>query len=391
MRAATRIFPRRRGLSSVYTVVTMAAVCGFVSFGVDIGRVQLAKTELRIAADAAARAAARMLPSGIAQARSEAVAAAAANTCDGSPVALDANADVEFGTWDAQSRTFTPGAVSPTAVRITARRIAARNTAISLTFARVVGRETCDVHASAVAVYASGSAGYGLVGIDSADMNGNASTDSYNSSAGPYSSASARAAGSVSSNGNITLTGNARISGDARPGPGRTVTRTGNAAVTGSTAPLSAPLSYPPPALPESYISGGSVNLNGNDTLTLPAGVYYYSGLSVSGNATIRTTGQVTIYVAGSVSLSGNAVIHQNRPENFRIRVLGSGPVSVSGNGDLWADIYAPNSAVSFSGNGEFYGAMVGRTLTVSGNGAIHYDESLGGYGASAGRVSLVK
>jgi len=380
----------RRGVSSLYTVVMLTVLCGFVSFGVDLGRVQLAKTELRVAADAAARAAARALAAGDSQARAAAVAVAAANTCDGQPVALDPAADVETGTWNPATRTFTPGAASPNAVRVTARRIAARNSAIPLTFARVVGRDTCDVSASAIAACAPSSAGYGIVGIDSITMSGNASTDSYDSSAGPYSPLTARARGSVSSNGNITMSGNARVRGDARPGPGCSVRRSGNATVTGSTAPLSAALSYPPPSLPESYTWGGNLCISGNSTVTLPAGVYYYNNISVSGNATIRTTGQVTVYVAGSVSLSGNAVVHQNRPENFRIRVLGSGSVSVSGNGDLWADIYAPSSAVSFTGNGDFFGALVGRTLTISGNGDVHYDESLGGYGASAGRVSLV-
>src|SRR5688572_25149266 len=124
----------RRGFSSIYIVVALVALCGFVSFGVDYGRVQLAKTQLQGAADAAVRAAAAKIDDGATAARTAAVAIAAANKCDGDAVVLDPAQDVEFGQWDKNDRTFTPltGAAqnSANAIRVTARRIAARDTAI---------------------------------------------------------------------------------------------------------------------------------------------------------------------------------------------------------------------------------------------------------------------
>src|SRR5258705_13678730 len=48
----------RRGIAAIYSILMLVVLCGMVSMGVDLGRVQLAKTELRGAADAAARAAA---------------------------------------------------------------------------------------------------------------------------------------------------------------------------------------------------------------------------------------------------------------------------------------------------------------------------------------------
>src|SRR6266550_6914676 len=130
--------PPRRGIAAIYSILMMVALCGLVSLGVDLGRVQLAKTELRSAADAAARAGVAALANSVTQAQNDAVATAAANTCDGSSVVLDQTLDIDFGNWDSATRTFTvlSGAAQNNAnsVRVTAHRIAARNTAIPLVF-----------------------------------------------------------------------------------------------------------------------------------------------------------------------------------------------------------------------------------------------------------------
>jgi Flp pilus assembly protein TadG len=48
----------RRGSSMLYLVAVMAVLMGFASLAVDYGRVQMVKTQLQIAVDAATRAAA---------------------------------------------------------------------------------------------------------------------------------------------------------------------------------------------------------------------------------------------------------------------------------------------------------------------------------------------
>src|SRR4029450_9881224 len=85
---------------------TMTALMALASLAVDYGRAQVAKSELRRAADAASRAGASYLRN------SAAVQAAAAeyagdNQCLGAAVTLDTNVDVEFGDWDPSTRTFT--------------------------------------------------------------------------------------------------------------------------------------------------------------------------------------------------------------------------------------------------------------------------------------------
>ena len=161
----------RRGSALVYLSVTLVALLAFASLAVDLGRVQVARNELQLAADAAARHAAAGLETGVATAQANAVAAAADNKADGSPVVLDANTDIEFGTWNNATRPpFTPltGAArsAADAIRVTARRSAARGTGVPLLFARVLGRESCDVHAVSIARYRPDTSFQGIVGIN---------------------------------------------------------------------------------------------------------------------------------------------------------------------------------------------------------------------------------
>src|ERR1043166_6664404 len=94
---------RRAGMSILYLIGGMIVFIGFTSFAVDFGRVQVAKTELRRAADAAARAGAADLgtPS---VAQQDAYDIALSNTCLGDPVTLDKPSDIEMGTWDPTNR-----------------------------------------------------------------------------------------------------------------------------------------------------------------------------------------------------------------------------------------------------------------------------------------------
>ena len=165
----------RRGVSLVYVSIALVALCGLASLAVDVGRVLLVKAELRQAADAAVRHAAHGLAQyDIATARAYAVDCADDNTADGTPVAVHAQQDVDFGTWNASTRRFTQlhgvNLASANAVRVTARRTAARNSAVRLYFAPLVGFPTADVTVTAVARINVRLPG--LVGLDSITMSG---------------------------------------------------------------------------------------------------------------------------------------------------------------------------------------------------------------------------
>src|SRR4051794_27857267 len=83
----------RPGVSMVFAIVMMTAVCGLCSMGADYARVQLAKTELRRAADAVARAAVANLSSGVTATQNAAVTYGGYNLVDGTALAIDANND----------------------------------------------------------------------------------------------------------------------------------------------------------------------------------------------------------------------------------------------------------------------------------------------------------
>jgi hypothetical protein len=137
---------RRPGIALVYVTVSMSVMFGFCSLAVDLARVQVAKTELRRVADAAALHAAYGLASG--NAVSNAIQAGLDNKVDGQPVTILAS-DVTLGTWS--NGKFVAGGSNPDAVQVKAYRTKARNNAISLVFAQILGRSTCDVNASAIA------------------------------------------------------------------------------------------------------------------------------------------------------------------------------------------------------------------------------------------------
>jgi hypothetical protein len=49
----------------------------------------------------------------------------------------------------------------------------------------------------------------------------------------------------------------------------------------------------------------------------------------------------------------------------------------LSGNNTTSAAVDAPNAAVSLTGNGDWYGAILSNTFTDSGNGGFYYDRNL--------------
>lgn len=141
-------------MTLVYGLMTMTVLTGFVSFGVDFGRVQLAKTELQQAADAAARYGAGAMSLGPTTVQNRIAASALENKIDGTALVIDKNADIEFGVWNPSTKTFVvktgSDRNSATAVRVTARRSTARGTAVPLIFGRLFGRATIDMKATAI-------------------------------------------------------------------------------------------------------------------------------------------------------------------------------------------------------------------------------------------------
>ena len=406
----------RRGFSSIYIVVAIVALCGFVSFGVDYGRVQLAKTQLQGAADAAVRAAAAKIDDGATEAKNAAVAIAAANKCDGDAVVLDPAQDVEFGHWDKEDRTFTPltGAAqnSANAIRVTARRIAARDTAIPLVFAKVVGKSTFDIEASAIAVGGTGAAGF--VGLSRLSLMNNTDIASYRSTDGIPGPGNLWPDAALGSNGPIELKNNGTVGGDILLGPGGSLDVGTGTTFTGSLDNLPGTMSYP--AVDVSAVSSTNNNsqigttskgrspLSGtdfsiaNENITLPGGTYYFTSLNVH-NGTLTFSGPATVYINGDAALTSTAAIstYQSLPKNLRIRIAGSRTFDVGNTVSLFADVYGPQSTMTLGNGATLAGAAIVDVIDAPNNANLYFDESLignnagDGYGFVTNPIAIVR
>jgi hypothetical protein len=131
-----------------------------------------------------------------------------------------------------------------------------------------------------------------------------------------------------------------------------------------------------------------SISLSGNQTLTVLGEVTLIltatvgNALDVTGNASIIIPegSTLTLYAEADIKIAGQGLANANsRPASCHL--IGTSPtgqsVHVAGNGVLKAALYAPNGDVQINGNGDVMGAVVGRTVTFTGNAAFHYDESL--------------
>ena len=140
---------------------------------------------------------------------------------------------------------------------------------------------------------------------------------------------------------------------------------------------------------PALTLSGrGTLTILGEVTLILTAGPGT-SALNVMGSAEliIPEGSSLTVYAEGDVRVGGRGLTNRNRqPLTCQVYGVSTSPagqtLQLMGNGALSAVVYAPNGDVTLNGNGDMMGAVVARNITLTGNAAFHYDESLADFGA---------
>jgi hypothetical protein len=224
-------------------------------------------------------------------------------------------------------------------------------------------------------------------------------TDSFDSEKGAYHSSTATDRGSLCSDGPISIEGSVFVKGDARAGKGFKVTFEGNPTLTGSHGSRLKPLNFPTvddsrarhsndnsqiPMIQEgnSWRSpvdeNGNLLLDGNKTIDLPPGIYHLNDVMLEGQAVLNITGPTTIYVTGDLRRAGGVQLnnHTRKAANLKIMMTG-GTARVTSYDAFFGVIYAPNTDVTLDGNAEYFGTIVGKTLTVTGTAAGHYDESI--------------
>ena len=167
------------------------------------------------------------------------------------------------------------------------------------------------------------------------------------------------------------------------------------------TPPLPNPLppnsTYNPPSCGSGHgntgdcmVPGTYGNINVNGTLYIAPGTYNINSLAMQGNGSIIVSppGAVTLNISGCsnatcstllaspLSIAGNGITNDTIPNDFIINYAGTGTISIAGNGNVTAQLDAPNAHVTQSGNGNWYGSMVGSTMTIGGNAFFHYDRN---------------
>ncbi len=268
-------------------------------------------------------------------------------------------------------------------------------------------------------------------GCSALTIGGGGTTDSYDSQAVVNGIATTQpSGGNVGTNGNLSTTGNpTTINGTLstpRAGVGAcsstnvTAWTATQGTVTGGLVELPQPINYPPPvipppgttdltltqnwncpsganAIPGCSTSGsditippgsyGNVSLTGGANLHLTAGTYNINSLSEAGQSTVVIdSGPVVVNVTGNgfsstqapVDLTGGGVANASLvPMNFQILYAGTATVKLAGGSKASGLLYAPNASFSFTGGGNWYGAVIGQFMKDMGGAAIHYDRRL--------------
>ena len=370
-------------MTLVWGIVIFTALMAFVSLAVDLGRVQLVRTELQQAADAAARYAAIGFAEGVEAAQDHALAVARENRAGEWDVTLDRVQDVEFGSWDAATKTFTPlsgsARADADAIRVTARRVARRGTAVPLLFTRWIGVPSCDVAASAIVTRTAAAPSF--IAMRDVSVKNALLVVSYNSSSTLNPDASSSTGKAIlAANGAITAK-NGEVLGSVVLGPAGThdLALPSEPIVLGEAIP-------PPPmdfsAAPATNPGGVAKDLVVNGTRTLAGGTYHFTSITLNHNATLTFSGPATLYIDGSVTYANNGSIaaYGEVPGNLKIRQRGAGTTfGGAGANDVTvvADLVAPQTDFIAKNVAHIRGRAVLGSLDARNNAELYYDELL--------------
>jgi len=156
----------------------------------------------------------------------------------------------------------------------------------------------------------------------------------------------------------------------------------------------------PPSATTE--VTLGDVSVTGGAALHLSAGVYVVNSLSFAGNSTIVLdgSGPVIFKIGGignngnplttAVDFTGGSLVNSTyEPSKFQLLYDGPSNIKLAGGASNAMLVYAPNASASFTGNSDFYGAVVTNKVTDMGGVQLHYDRRLSTEQLVAGNFTM--
>src|SRR5438552_1986957 len=134
-------------------------------------------------------------------------------------------------------------------------------------------------------------------------------------------------------------------------------------------------------------------------SVTLLGGTYCFQSIALQSHATLQISSPVNIYLTGLLDASSGTFVNATAVAN-NLKLFSSFVSTYKSNGDpnnnqaitlsggqqSYMAVYAPQAAVTFSGNSDFYGSVIADYVADTGGTPIHYDGALGTVlGAGAG------
>ena len=418
----------RRGTIVPLVATGMIAMGGFAALAVDVSRAYSVQNELQTTVDAAALAAAHELRDPRLALRTAQRIIETRFPRETHGAVLD-EADFVVGTWNPETRSFTPGTTRPNGLRLTVRRATANGNPEPTSFGRLLGVPTIDLEASATvsvrsslplcllalnptaksALEAAGSSE--VVADDCAIFSNSNDSDAIH----------ARSSASISAS-YICAHGGVRGAARMSPAP-----ETGCTRLADPLAALPTPTRWPPPHCDntDGTFSGnmvqlnpgvycGGINVTSGTKVRLRPGVYQLvdAPFRAASNTTVRGDG-VVIHLRGSngrLDLSGTPNLDLSAPTSgdhagvvfYADRSQSGVTHNITGNVDMKIDgtLYAPTGRIEYTGNSRAAITMlIADTIRFNGNSSFqrraHLTEvpiptGFAGVGAST-RVVLVR
>ena len=397
------------GNVALVTGLMMPVLCGFAALAIDTANVKMSQQQLQTAADAAALAAAQSLGN-LGSARVAARDVAAENTDAGlSPVVVDG--DIKFGKWDSAKRQFTETVTGITAVQVTAVRSSARSNPVTTALASILGFQSVDISASAIAavgtvpacVYALDPAtkesflvsGSGAVNVPNCGIQVNSSSATALKQSG---------SGSITSK-VISVVGGVAKSSNVSP-----------SAITGAPTLPDPLISLPEPSIPSACtfnnttfstprtFAGGTVfcgTIGFNADITFGPGIYYFKAAKVTAGSSAAITGNKIMLFFDDTSTwdsTGSGVVTITAPDSgvyqgvafFGARQGATSIFKLRGSKDynVFGTMYLPTQRLEFYGTLDLNvssrnGYVVAWQFFYQGNSSFTFD-SFGGATPSA-------
>ncbi|NTW56053.1 MAG: hypothetical protein HGB20_03275 [Chlorobiaceae bacterium] len=365
----------QRGMVIILFALCLPVLLGLAALAVDLARLNLTRTELQNAADAAALGGAKSLkdasvkaadkPYNWTAANNKAIQLARANFANGRGIN---DVTIDKGYWNLQTRSFTllPASGVPAgnlpAIRVTIEISSTKNNGpLPLFFAPILGIATSNVKASAVTILngMGGPFNYAL-------FSGSTSDNLTINGSGLYIRGSAHTNKKLIINGSsITITEAAEAVG--------TITTNGSNINIGSRLPGSNNMDMPD--FSESITTAATAaNQKYNTSYTINGSNITSDPIYVTGeNHTVTVNGSSftatgAVMADGNITINGSGVSSGNNQVCFYSK---DGDIIINGSSyALNGVLYAPNGRIIINGSGvTVNGSVVGEEITINGSG----------------------